>query len=605
MSKVIFRVAKLKSWGEIGAAAGHNLRTRPTPGAGAGGFIEIVPLAGSAPDAVREKIGKQTIRKNAVLAVEAIISASPEYFRPDDPARAGYWQEDRLKAWRDAVEPWIKEKFPHAISVVLHLDESTPHYQVIDVALDEKGKLNCRAKFGGKEKLIAWQNDAARAVSALGIERGIAGSQAKHERIQAFYAAVNTPTPPLPSVTTPRPKPLAQRSISEQVPMTSAKENRDALEEQFAKQNTQRDAEKNAQKAAVIEQWPSVAKKANAVDLAERKRREAEATASKMATLKNDADKLRALSIDQVLKRVYGAELEAGSRDTHASRKYLLPDGREIAVSPGKDGPDVWIEQGDKGQRGAINLVMHLDAMDYKSAVRLLQEHFDSSALTTEHARVLVSQASKEINKIKETPVPAPAPDPTRWPAVKKWLHEVRGMPKKLIDMLHSKGLIYADSRANATFKRANGGAFQRGTGDAKFHRAIGGASCGPFVVNGSSKTVVLVEAPLDAVAILATRPDATVIASGGDLLPPSALQQWIEKGDAVEAGHDNDKRGEQQAAIAKKELSAKRLQPPTGKDWSETVFKEPWRIDPRWLDDDGSGGSKTSLKAAKRSAPR
>jgi hypothetical protein len=273
MSKVVFRINKLKSWGEIGAAVDHNLRTRPTPSAGAGGFIEIVRLVGSAPDAVREKIGDQTIRKNAVLAVEAILSASPEYFRPDDPARAGYWQEDRLKAWRDAVEPWIKEKFPHAISVVLHLDESTPHYQIIDVPLDEKGKLNCRAKFGGAEKLAAWQDDAARPVSGLGIERGIAGSEAKHERIQAFYAAVNSPTPPVPAVKTQRPQPLPPRSIIEQMPMTAAKEQRDELERAQAAQNAQRDAEKRAQQNAITKAWPAVVKKANALDLAEEKKR--------------------------------------------------------------------------------------------------------------------------------------------------------------------------------------------------------------------------------------------------------------------------------------------------------------------------------------------
>lgn len=61
--KVVFRIGKLKSWGEIGAAAAHNLRTRPTPNAGAGGFVDLVPLTMPPADAVRAKIGEQTIRK--------------------------------------------------------------------------------------------------------------------------------------------------------------------------------------------------------------------------------------------------------------------------------------------------------------------------------------------------------------------------------------------------------------------------------------------------------------------------------------------------------------------------------------------------------------
>ena len=43
--KVVFRVAKLKSFGEIAAAGSHNLRTRPTPNAASGGkFIQVVAL---------------------------------------------------------------------------------------------------------------------------------------------------------------------------------------------------------------------------------------------------------------------------------------------------------------------------------------------------------------------------------------------------------------------------------------------------------------------------------------------------------------------------------------------------------------------------------
>lgn len=579
--RVIFRIEKLKTWGEIAAAASHNLRTRPTPNAtGSGGLIEVVQMSQPAHEAARAKIGDQTIRKNAVLAVEAIVSASPEYFRPDNPDRAGHWQKDRLDAWRKAVEPWIAQEFPHAISVVLHLDEATPHYQILDIPLDANGKLNCRGKFGGT--LDQWQTRAAEPVAHLGIERGIEGSAARHEKVKAFYAAVTTPPPAIPSVKTAKPTPLPTRTVAESIPLTKAHADREAAEAVHLEQLAQRQKEKRAKGEAIMQAWPVVSKRAEAFDLEQRKRVQAEATAAKLADQKKVADQLRALSLDTVLKRVYGAELEQGSHLRHASRKYLLPDGRKIAVSPGKSGADVWVEQGGEGKRGAINLVMHIDGLGYKDAVRLLAEHFDSSAITKEHARELVKRAAVDVQEITKEPVAAPAPDPTKWPRVRRWLHEVRGMPMKLIDKLHSLGLVYADSRANATFRRVNGGAFQRGTGETKFHRSIGGAECGPFIIPGAGKKVVLVEAPLDAIAAVAMHPDAMAVASGGDQLPPLKLAPWIPEGVDVLAGYDADRRGDQVAKMAADQFKATRLKP-SSKDWAQSLKNEPWRIDQAW----------------------
>lgn len=608
--QVVFRVAKIKTWGAIAAVAAHNLRTRPTPnaapapapGAPGAGFIEVLALDKPAHERVLEIIGNQTIRKNAVLAVEVLISASPSYFRPGQEDRAGFYEPERLKAWREKIEPWIAEQFPDAASVVLHLDEATPHYQIIDVPIDSKGKLNAREKYGGAWKMGRWQTEAAKPVEALGIARGIEGSLAEHTDISEYYKNVNKALPIIPAVKTAKPAPLPPRSMAENMPFTDSKLKRDELEAQHVAQLEQRQAEKLANQAAILGAWEQAQDKANGYEIAEKKRLQAEATSRKLEEekrlLKTQADKLREIPVGEVLKKVYGAELEKGSRDAHSSQKYLLPDGRKVAVSKGASGADVWIEQGDKGQRGAINLVMHLDGLDYKKAVRLLAESFDSTALAAEHARNLVARAPAEIKKISAEPVPAPAPDPTRWPRVKKWLNEVRGIPKKLIDKLHSQGLIYADSRGNATFVRVSGGAFQRGTTDTPFHRAIGGAECGPFLIPGTGKKVVLVEAAIDAIAVKSTMPDATIVASGGDMLPPEKLKKWVPEGSEVFAAHDADKRGDLVAKAAAEEFDAKRMKP-REKDWAETVLREPWRIDSVFRDEDDATGKKTAPKPA------
>lgn len=104
------------------------------------------------------------------------------------------------------MEPWIAEKFPHAVSIVLHLDEATPHYQIIDIPLDEKtGRLNARGKYGGGGLLSKWQDEAAKAVEHLGIKRGLKGSKAEHTKVKQIYKAMSLADKQAPKVP-PRPK---------------------------------------------------------------------------------------------------------------------------------------------------------------------------------------------------------------------------------------------------------------------------------------------------------------------------------------------------------------------------------------------------------------
>ena len=85
----------------------------------------------------------QKIRKNAVYAVEGVMSASPAYFRPDSPERYGHYEPARLEAWTDASMNWLREKYgDRVISAVLPLDEATMHLQFLILPLEDKGRLN-------------------------------------------------------------------------------------------------------------------------------------------------------------------------------------------------------------------------------------------------------------------------------------------------------------------------------------------------------------------------------------------------------------------------------------------------------------------------------
>lgn len=606
--RVVFRVDKLKAMSNISSAASHNLRKRDTPNADPSRLRNNIILKGPATetgivDACKDKISRvKNIRKNAVLGYEAVISASPQYFRPDNPDEAGYWNEDKLKAWREAIEPWIAKRFPDAVSVVLHLDEATPHYQIVGVPIDEKGKLNYRGRFGGdRQTLRDWQTEAARPVKHLGIERGIEGSRAKHTTLKEYYAHINKEPAPLPPVTK-KPEPLPPPTIAEKIPFTDAARERAEKEAEHARIQKKRAEEMEAKKKAALDNYPILNAKAKGTILAQKK---AEITSqnfdmmekkiqdkdAQIAALKAESDRLRALPIVEVLSRLYGAEMDKESKASHATIKYKLMDGREVAVSPGKNGGEVWVVQGGKGSKGAINLVMQLDGIEYKEALKVLGDAFGTNAVVREHRRELVDKARTEVKTALSEPRTLPAPDETKWPKVKAWLRDVRAIPSKLADWLHSQKRLYSDSRNNAVFLRAEGGAFLRGTTSAKFFRTIGGKDCGPYIVPGDDSQVIICEAPVDALSLKAIHPNAKVIAIGGNLLTPEDIKKHIQDGAKVLLGFDGDAQGlafEQQAKAAWPDAETLKL-PSDTKDWNEGLQRGLVAVDDVWSEQEVS----------------
>jgi hypothetical protein len=196
MAYGICRIQKIKSWGELAGSGQHTTRERETLNADP--ELDNIRVIGEPNDPdlasmVRDKIGEQTIRKNAVLAVEILLSASPEYFRPDDPSSAGVYEQQQLDAWTEKSVDWLKEQYQdRVVRAELHLDESTPHIHAYLVPLDDKEKLNCRALFGGtRHTLSKLQDSYAEAVEPLGLERGIKGSQATYTAVKQYYSDVN------------------------------------------------------------------------------------------------------------------------------------------------------------------------------------------------------------------------------------------------------------------------------------------------------------------------------------------------------------------------------------------------------------------------------
>ena len=191
MAYAIMRTKKLKSMGAIARSARHTFRSAPTPNAdptktclnrtvGAKGLDQILA-------AIERTLPKKR-RKDAVLAIEYLVTASPEAFKrhggPLSDLGDGYFQ-DALK--------WLQTKHGkwNVISATIHLDESTPHLVAYVVPMTADKRLSCREFLGGPEKLRAMQSDFHAKVGAKrGLERGVEGSKAKHESVASFYSTM-------------------------------------------------------------------------------------------------------------------------------------------------------------------------------------------------------------------------------------------------------------------------------------------------------------------------------------------------------------------------------------------------------------------------------
>lgn len=188
MSFAILRTAKLKSFGEIGGSLSHNYRTRFTANADKSRSHQNEHdkySASSAMSAIKNRLPEK-LRKNGVLCIEHLITASPEW--------AG-WGTDQEKQFFEHSRKWLDERYgsENVITTTIHRDETTPHLIAYVVPMDETGRLNARKWLGGRKLMSEMQTAFADQVKELGLERGIEGSRAEHTTIKQFYADIQAP----------------------------------------------------------------------------------------------------------------------------------------------------------------------------------------------------------------------------------------------------------------------------------------------------------------------------------------------------------------------------------------------------------------------------
>lgn len=203
MDYAILRFAKHTA-GEVSSVARHNFRVR-----GGGGNLPSnidekltgmnkmygFQSAQALTDFVRDEVNPKRTRKDNIVHIEMVLSASPSFFGVD-PAR-GYTPKEmeKILAWYQANIDFLQDKWGENFKgAVLHLDESTPHIHASVIPFLD-GKLNAKALMGGPKGLVEHQTHYAAYMKSKGfnLERGQPDSKTKHQTLKQFHKELGKP----------------------------------------------------------------------------------------------------------------------------------------------------------------------------------------------------------------------------------------------------------------------------------------------------------------------------------------------------------------------------------------------------------------------------
>ena len=135
-------------------------------------------------------------RKNSVLALEFMVTASPKFFKNAPKDKIDKWKNDQLA--------FMKKEFGDQVQfAVLHLDEKTPHMHFF-VSVEETKVKKYKNRYGSGEKvstslnadrynpiyLQKLQDRYANAHKKYGLKRGLRNSKAIHQELKDFQHQV-------------------------------------------------------------------------------------------------------------------------------------------------------------------------------------------------------------------------------------------------------------------------------------------------------------------------------------------------------------------------------------------------------------------------------
>ncbi|MGO9270419.1 MAG: DUF3991 domain-containing protein [Terriglobia bacterium] len=287
------------------------------------------------------------------------------------------------------------------------------------------------------------------------------------------------------------------------------------------------------------------------------------------ADLRRRAAVVRAVPLESVLL------FRGAVRDRHDRRKWHSEQG-PLSVT----GVKFMNWHTGQGGGGAIDLVMHLADVDFRTALAWLEEHLAAGRAAIEsssaHTSERESSLAEGLGRLR-----LPVRDDRLLGRVRQYLTQRRYLAASLIEPLIASGKLYADCRGNAVFVllagRANRpvGAELRGTGPRVWRGMAPGThkDLGYFWIGAQgSREIVLCESAIDALSCCQTYPQRICISTSGVRADPPWLGGLIVRGFELHCGFDADGPGDAAAdQMIALHPAVKRLRPPAH-DWNDAL---------------------------------
>lgn len=127
-------------------------------------------------------------RKDSVMLVETIITASPEFMKKLSLEE----QKEYFKRATDFMIDKIGKQ--NIISAVVHMDESNPHMHLVFCPINKENKLSAKSILGNQKSLSQWQTDYFECMHERWneLERGKSSIETKRKHIPTWLFKLST-----------------------------------------------------------------------------------------------------------------------------------------------------------------------------------------------------------------------------------------------------------------------------------------------------------------------------------------------------------------------------------------------------------------------------
>lgn len=540
MAKAILRIAKLKTFGNIGSSGAHVERSRDTPNADAARthLNEVLVGSGFVMDDVKSALPEK-YRKNAVLAVENLLTASPDFFRGLDDAAIKKWADESVRSMQKF---WGKD---NVVSATLHLDEETPHIHLFAIPKMENKHgdmaLNCREFIGTRGKLRDMQTHYADSMKQFGLERGIEGSTRKHvpmKKLRGEADSILQPRVHNLDVIVKEKTVLGKRVVIESIndDIVRAKDAKE-LREIAHSHVLDRDINKQA---------------------------------------KHNLSSLRSQDLLEVAHKL-------GYEKSDKEKNVYYTQAGKIAIT----GQKFYDFSNGKGGGGAIDFVMHTEDCDFNRACSILGDVIGIEAASTEIVLHSQSTAKKLASKPVALVKPNVSTDPSHKQGLIDYLHKQRCISMPTISKWINKGWVYASKFADtwqAVFTGENG--YFRKNPATDFSGWVRGSEAEPKVYI-EADSIAICESHIDAMSLHDKRPDLGICFVNGKGGAELGIREVLRRGKKPVLALDNESGTiEQMEALAKKYECGVLLS--DYKDWNDDLthavdngIHEPYEYNP------------------------